>query len=1204
MQFKLSYILFSILFLSSCLQQKVESESAKRSTASDGRSDSTTLETPVLPDDGNQDEAVGPDTGNGNPEIFGQITVVLNSPSTSPSVEEKPTLKIVGKLEAGDKIVMYRDSTGKCSSQYDVIDVDYNSSSIIVNGKKHDPGVASIYSAKHIRGSQVGRCSAQTASYQRLAVGGVTISLSKPTTSPSHEREPEFKITGDFYPNDRIKLYKSDSDAVRCTQEIKSLDITKKLNFIDIVGDTHGFGAVGYYSARIERGLSQGPCSEKALRYERKNVEIPNPINLEQLKIELYYPSVSPGTKPSPRLKVLGSFQPGDQVILTDGDQCQRNISSTPISTTTSEILIDAPAHGSNISKLYGAILRRGTKSSDCPKSKVSYRYSLGQDHANPDLEPQESLVINSVSLENPTHSPGMVEKPSIRINGHFKVGDHITLYADADGGCSGFVGVESVKENTNQIIMNGKIHGMGSSLTYSAKHGRHTKYGPCSLNNTSYQRLPVGEISVSLESPNRTPGTDPNPKFKITGSFAKNDVIEVFADATTPCKGAKIQTHTLESAENSFSFQIINHPLNVQKVYSAKAYRNGIPSNCSLVNATYRRIVGQQEADPDLEEEGPQPDILPVVSSVVLNNPLSSPGNISKPSLKVNGNFKNGDRIELYADGSSACSGVVAGSATISTPTASFVIINGITHSLNLQRLYSAKAYRNGVSGNCSLKNVNYKYVLGQNHTDPDLEPQESLAITSVKLENPVHSPGMIERPKLKVSGNLKVGDSITLSADVDGSCASVVNSKIVNSSEANSKFVIMDGASHGMALTRVYSAKLKRNNVYGPCSLNNVSYQRLPVGSISVTLEDPTSSPGTAEKPKLKISGNFSAGDTIVLSANESGTCSSTINTQGISSPETSVVMDGVNHAVGMTKIYSALVTRSGISSACSTVKATYKRVAEEPPTPTATPDNSLTRYIQIKVSHPLIAFSNGIDVEIGKYKAGGAKEELYSHEVTTANQTYTASFDNYVVKSCGSNKNAVGYVKINFPGRKCDIYVNSQVRQYESANSWEETCLMNIHGLTAVYELKNCNHAEPPVAEHEPTTASKHFKVSFPANHTEWSYAEFGVFDNNVANYGQPRLKYPISSVVSEFDVDFDRSKAKYTPGCPANTLGRVFVNYGKYYNNGGSTGLKCDIYKNGAKIRTQEPASFMDECVLDSTDSTPEVVHYELKSCNPL
>jgi len=180
-------------------------------------------------------------------------SLVLNSPSTSPSTDSTPTIT-VGGVQTNDTVKIFTDSN--CTQE--VASENPSSSTVDLSSSTLSYGDYNFY-ASLTRSSYTSACSTATVAYRYVPTAPTSISKRSPTSSSGTDDTLEVRIYG-VSNGDTVTLYQDSS----CSTQVATGTSTS--SFINLTTSSLDRGSYSFYAKRERSGVSSS-CSSASTSY-------------------------------------------------------------------------------------------------------------------------------------------------------------------------------------------------------------------------------------------------------------------------------------------------------------------------------------------------------------------------------------------------------------------------------------------------------------------------------------------------------------------------------------------------------------------------------------------------------------------------------------------------------------------------------------------------------------------------------------------------------------------------------------------------------------------------------------------------------------------------------------------------------------------------------------------------------------------------
>lgn len=821
----------------------------------------------------------------GAPSLATSLT--LQNPLTSPGNDNTPTIQVFG-VESGATVSLYTNSSctvgglvGSAISAGVLVDV---TTSPLVDG------TYTFYAnVTDIVGNNSG-CSTASISYVVDTQGPSTPSLAlfNPASSPSNNSAPVFRVSG-VVSGDSVKIYSNNT----CTTEVASG--VASATTIDLSPNTVVAGINSFYARAIDPVGNPSACSA-GVSYNLDTVAPNAPSALA-----LQNPLVSPSNNTTPTIRVSGVVS-GDVVTLYKDSSCTlanamaSGTAAGPSIDLTSSVLTEGNY------QFYARSVDPAGNASGCSTASIAYSLDLTVP-ANP----------TNLSLVNPVSSPSSVRNPTIRVAG-VSAGDTVKLtHSDT---CAFFLGSEVASGNSVDVLVPANfVDGLYNIYVQVVDaSGNSTACLNGSLVYTVDTVAPNAPSSLALQLPTTSPNNNKTPTIRIGGVVA-GDSIALFTNSACN-SGTEIAVATAAGA----SIDLIpssNLTDGTYSFYSRATDLAGNQSPCSTATVSY-----------SLDTVAPSNAV-----TLALQNPLSSPSNMTTPTIRVS-SVSVGDTVKLYTNNTCStevASGVSAGTTIDLAPLA---LTEGSYY------FYARMTDPAGNVSACSTNNV--QYVLD---TTPPAAP------SALALQTPSTSPKNNTTPTIRISGVVS-GDTVALYKDSSCSTPNLLSTGVAPGTTVDlTSSALADGA---------YSFYARATDPQGnasACSTATVAYTVdtvPPATPLSFILKNPASSPSKISTPEFTV-GGVEVGSRVILY--KAPGCST--STSGfVDSTAAAMDVTSTSLADGIYTMSVLLMDTAGNFSGCYSGEITYQvdNAAPTAPTglalqnPSTSPSNDTTPTIRV--------------------------------------------------------------------------------------------------------------------------------------------------------------------------------------------------------------------------------------------------------------
>ena len=546
---------------------------------------------------------------------------------------------------------------------------------------------------------------------------------------------------------------------------------------------------------------------------------------------------------------------------------------------------------------------------------------SCGSDDSSSDAQITNQTSSSNPSLtlelEEPNHSPSNDPAPTIKVSG---AREGSTLILHKDPSC------DTQASDPAEVGSNGEVLITSYDLSEEASGDvevtfyvtvRESEEGDplCLSAGLSYvldTTAPSAPATLSLEEPSTSPNSDPTPTLRV-GGVESGATVTLYSDES--CDTQVSEGVQVLSDEGSVSITSRNLGDGTQDVevtfYAAGRDEAGNKSLCSDMGVSYVLDV-----------------TVPIApSSLTLEEPGISPGTDFTPTINVAG-VEEGATVTLYSDNScstQASDGVQVGGGESSVSIVGYPLEEGTT------TFYAAGRDEAGNKSLCSSMGVSYVLDV----TAPD-------APGALVLEEPNTSPGTNPTPTLRVS-RVEIGATLILYSD--SSCDTQVSDGVQVLDDESGVSITSRSLGDGTQDIEVtfYAAQRDEAGNKSLCSSRGVSYVldvTVPSAPSALTLEEPSTSPGTDLTPTINVAG-VEAGATVTLYSDNSCSMQASDGVQ-VEGGESSISITSRSLGDGSQDVevtfYAAQRDEAGNESLCSGVGVSYLLDVTAPLRPSA--------------------------------------------------------------------------------------------------------------------------------------------------------------------------------------------------------------------------------------------------------------------------
>lgn len=575
-----------------------------------------------------------------------QITII--DPSANQSIDNTPIVRVDGLIN-NTVVRLYSDrfcqnEIMRSISESDAL--DFNVSALPL-------GVHYFYATQETEALNRSVCSTAFDSYEviRAPNAPLNLVLINPASSPGTVATPTIRISGVASGN-IVRLFTDSS----CSSEVSNGIATGAS--INLVSQALAAGVYNFYASQTSRVAGSSSCSTATVAYEYV-VPLPAPTTLT-----LQNPSTSPGIDPTPTIRVGGVLS-GERVRLYANNTCSVQVANGVASGAS--INLTSLALTSGVYNFYATRETSALNRSNC--SVATVQYQLISVLAAP----------TTLTLQDPTSSPGIDPTPTIRIGGVLNA-ETIRLYTNNTCTIQVATGVASA---TN-IDLTSPALAAGTYNFYATRETSALDRSSCSTATVQYAYTPVlsAPTTLTLQNPSTSPGIDSTPTIRV-GGVLNGETVRLYTNNTCTVQvsssvssGASVDLTSSALAAGTYNF------------YATRETNAVNRSNCSFATVRYELIP-----------------VLAEPTALTLQNPATSPGTDSTPTIRVSG-VLNGETVRLYRN--NTCTTEVASGV------ASAASID-LTSSALSQGTYNFYATRESSAlnrSNCSTATVRYVYA------------------------------------------------------------------------------------------------------------------------------------------------------------------------------------------------------------------------------------------------------------------------------------------------------------------------------------------------------------------------------------------------------------------------------------------------------------------------------------------------------------
>lgn len=513
--------------------------------------------------------------------------------------------------------------------------------------------------------------------------------------------------------------------------------------------------------------------------------------------------------------------------------------------------------------------------------------------------------AISGVQLIDPITSPGYKKNPIIRVTG-VKEGTDVSVYLTS--ACK----TPIVTEEATSSIVDIRVPALSEGV-YNFYIDQRNQFASSRCTQYPLQY----EYQDSLPPPNNieltpaftTPSEQVKPSFLVKGVTSGATVSLYSDESCTIALGS-------ETAYGSNVVIFVDSPgLNpgVYKIYTNQNF-GGEVSNCSDVYADY-----------EVESEIDAP------TSMVLENPASSPSSDKTPSIRVIG-VNNGYEVSLYRDPNCILQvGTGTGVGSVASVQITNELSDGVYQFFALQ-----KNPTSGFKSPCSTATVTYQV----DSTTRD--------ISSGALLDPTSNVSNDSTPKVRIYG-VESNAQVYLYRDVG--CGSQIGYSATSSTQS---YVDITTSTLSEGATNIYAKQIDSSGNISSCvgPLISYIYDKTVVAPTELRLEFPNFSPNTDDTPSIRIEG-LEPGATAKLYIDSA--CTNQVGSIVATSVGANVTSSKL--AVGTYNFYATQTDRAGNVSTCSTATVSYQVLGASVAEPTS-----------LFLQSPSVSPSNSTSLEIG--------------------------------------------------------------------------------------------------------------------------------------------------------------------------------------------------------------------------------------------
>lgn len=550
--------------------------------------------------------------------------------------------------------------------------------------------------------------------------------------------------------------------------------------------------------------------------------------------------------------------------------------------------------------------------------------------------------AISGVQLIDPITSPGYKKNPIIRVTG-VKEGTDVSVYLTS--ACK----TPIVTEEATSSIVDIRVPALSEGV-YNFYIDQRNEFASSRCTQYPLQY----EYQDSLPPPNfieltpafTTPSEQIKPSFLVKG-VTSGATVSLYSD-----ESCTIALGSVTAYGSNVVIFVDSPGLNpgAYKIYTNQNF-GGEVSNCSDVYADY-------------EVES----VIDAPTSMVLENPASSPSSDKTPSIRVIG-VNNGYEVSLYRDPNCILEvGTGTGVGSVASVQVTNELSDGVYQFFALQ-----KNPNSGLKSPCSSATITYQV----DSTTRD--------ISSGALLDPTSSVSNDSTPKVRIYG---VESNAQVYLYRDGGCGSQIGYSATSSSQS---YVDITTSTLSEGATNIYAKQVDSSGNVSSCvgPLISYIYDKTVVPPSTLRLDFPNFSPNTDDTPSIRVEG-LEQGATAKLYIDSACTnlVGSIVATNGSASVTSSKL------AVGTYSFYATQTDRAGNVSTCSTETVSYQVLGAAVAEPTS-----------LFLQSPSISPSNSTSLEIGVsglitgghlyvFSDQNCNTQIYSATITGTTQYVTIS------------------------------------------------------------------------------------------------------------------------------------------------------------------------------------------------------------------
>ena len=603
------------------------------------------------------------------------LTLVLESPESSPGNDSTPTLRVSG-FEEEATVTLYSDSS--CDTRVsNTVQVARGESSVSLTSNALEEGTATFYAAGRDRAGNKSACSMGVSYVLDITAPTApgTPALEEPNTSQGTDPTPTLRVSG-VEGEATVTLY---SDSSCDTRVSDSVQVTRGESFVSIVSYSLEEGTATFYAAERDRAGNKSACSTGvSYVFDVTAPATPAVPTLEE-------PNTSPGTDPTPTINLSGVEGEATVTLYSDSSCDTQASDSVQVARGENSVSIASYSLEEGMATFYAAQRDRAGNKSAC---------STGLSYV---LDVTAPIAPDTPVLEEPSTSPGTDPTPTLRVSG-VEGEARVTLYSDSSCDTQASDSIQVARGESSVSIVSYSLE-EGMATFYAAGRDRAGNKSACSM-GVSYildVTAPTPPRALALEEPSTSPGIDPTPTVRVSG-VEGGATVTLYSDPSCDIQVSDgIEVLSDESAVSITSRSLGDGSQDVEvSFYAVQRDRAGHESLCSSATVSY-------VADLTL----PAPP-----TGLSLSDPVSSPSGNAAPVILIEG-VEEGARVTLYSDNS--CESAVSSTQTVpQAKTDILMTSHDLGNSDATVDYYAAQEDIFGRSSPCSTLSASYGFIYG----------------------------------------------------------------------------------------------------------------------------------------------------------------------------------------------------------------------------------------------------------------------------------------------------------------------------------------------------------------------------------------------------------------------------------------------------------------------------------------------------------